>query len=81
MGGVRPVRTAEAVTPSLTLREATISLVVLVTIYSVIFVAGATYIYRLLRAGPIDRALVPIAPGNPMRPLAGSPGIAAEGAE
>jgi cytochrome d ubiquinol oxidase subunit I len=75
------LRTAEAVTPSLTLRDATISLVVFVTIYTVIFVAGTTYIYRLLRAGPIDRELAPIAPGNPMRPLAGSLGIAAEGVE
>jgi cytochrome d ubiquinol oxidase subunit I len=47
------LRTAEAVTPFLTTRAATISLVVFCTIYSFIFGFGVLYIYRLLRAGPV----------------------------
>jgi cytochrome d ubiquinol oxidase subunit I len=47
------LRTAQAVTPFLTIRAATISLVVFCAIYSFIFGSGVLYIYRLLRAGPV----------------------------
>src|ERR1700751_2678537 len=46
------LRTADAVTPFLTARNATISLVVFVAVYTLIFAYGTFYIYRLLRAGP-----------------------------
>jgi Cytochrome bd-type quinol oxidase, subunit 1 len=46
------LRTADAMTPFLTVRAATISLVVFCAVYSFIFVFGAHYIYRLLRKGP-----------------------------
>jgi cytochrome d ubiquinol oxidase subunit I len=47
------LRTAEALTPFLTTRAATISLVVFCAIYSFIFGFGVLYIHRLLRAGPV----------------------------
>jgi cytochrome d ubiquinol oxidase subunit I len=46
------LRTADAMTPFLTTRAATISLVIFCTIYTFIFAFGIYYIYRLLRAGP-----------------------------
>ena len=50
----RVLRTAEAVTPFLTAREAAISLVVFCAIYTLIFSFGIFYIHRLLRAGRSD---------------------------
>ncbi len=64
------LRTAEAVTPFLTARAATISLVVFCAIYTFIFAFGIFYIYRLLRAGPVGTLVLP--PAAPMpnrRPL------------
>ena len=49
------LRTADAMTPFLTTRAATISLVVFCAVYSFIFAFGVLYIYRLLRAGPLGR--------------------------
>ena len=46
------LRTADALTPFLTARAATISLVVFCAVYVFIFAFGVLYIYRLLRAGP-----------------------------
>jgi cytochrome bd ubiquinol oxidase subunit I len=46
------LRTADALTPSLTTGAATVSLVVFCALYLFIFSFGAFYIYRLLRAGP-----------------------------
>jgi cytochrome d ubiquinol oxidase subunit I len=46
------LRTADAMTPFLTTRAATISLVVFCAVYAFIFLFGTLYIYRLLRAGP-----------------------------
>src|SRR6266404_6666849 len=46
------LRTADAMTPFLTARAATISLVVFCAVYAFIFAFGTFYIYRLLRAGP-----------------------------
>jgi cytochrome bd ubiquinol oxidase subunit I len=49
------LRTADAMTPFLTTREATISLVIFCAIYAFIFAFGTFYIYRLIRTGPTDR--------------------------
>ncbi len=53
------LRTADAVTPFLTTRAATISLVVFCAVYIFIFAFGILYIYRLLRAGPVGRLVLP----------------------
>src|SRR6266850_1072775 len=49
------LRTADAMTPFLTTREATISLVIFCAIYAFIFAFGTFYIYRLIRTGPTGR--------------------------
>jgi len=46
------LRTADAVTPTLSAAEAAVSLAVFVAVYTLIFSAGTFYIYRLLRTGP-----------------------------
>jgi cytochrome d ubiquinol oxidase subunit I len=46
------LRTADAMTPFLTTREATISLVIFCAVYAFIFLFGTFYIYRLIRTGP-----------------------------
>jgi len=51
------LRTADAMTPFLTTREATISLLIFCAIYAFIFAFGVFYIYRLIRTGPIGRPL------------------------
>jgi cytochrome bd ubiquinol oxidase subunit I len=63
------LRTADAVTPFLTARSATISLVVFVVVYALIFAFGTFYIYRLLRAGPGGRLLAPTPAPTPGRPM------------
>jgi cytochrome d ubiquinol oxidase subunit I len=63
------LRTADAVTPFLTVREATISLLVFCAVYSFIFAFGTFYIYRLLRAGPVGRMVLPVASAIPNRPM------------
>jgi cytochrome d ubiquinol oxidase subunit I len=63
------LRTADAVTPFLTARSATISLVVFVVVYALIFAFGTLYIYRLLRAGPGGRLLAPTPAPTPSRPM------------
>jgi cytochrome d ubiquinol oxidase subunit I len=68
------LRTADAVTPTLTVEAVTASLIIFVAVYLLIFSFGTLYVYRLLRAGPIE-ASHPL-PDNPKRPLAvasGSP--------
>jgi cytochrome d ubiquinol oxidase subunit I len=67
------LRTAEAVTPHLTVGETVASLSFFGAIYVLIFTFGTVFIYRLLRAGPMT--LAPL-PSNANRPLAvpgGSP--------
>ena len=62
------MRTADAVTPSLTTGETLISMGIFVTLHSLIFSFGTFYIYRLLQAGP---GASPVGqPSNPKRPLA-----------
>src|SRR5260370_40456014 len=46
------LRTADAMTPFLTAREATISLAIFCSVYAFIFLFGTFYIYRLIRIGP-----------------------------
>ena len=70
------LRTVDAITPSLQSGEVMTSLLVFCSVYTLIFVFGIIYIYRLLKAGPgpVDAARVGAA--NPKRPLAvtgGSP--------
>lgn len=62
------VRTADAMTPFLTMGTAMISLIVFCAIYTFIFAFGIFYIYQLLRAGPVGRLLPPTAV-LPNRPL------------
>jgi cytochrome d ubiquinol oxidase subunit I len=63
------LRTADALTPFLTMRTAAISLVVFGAVYSFIFAFGTFYIYRLLRAGPVGRLVLPPVPAIPNRPM------------
>ena len=63
------LRTADALTPFLTTRAATISLVVFCAIYTFIFSFGVFYIYRLLRAGPVGHLILPPAAAIPNRPM------------
>jgi cytochrome d ubiquinol oxidase subunit I len=63
------LRTADAVTPFLTARAATISLVVFCAVYTLIFSFGIFYIYRLLRAGPVGHLIEPPSRAVPNRPM------------
>jgi cytochrome d ubiquinol oxidase subunit I len=63
------LRTADSVTPFLTTRAATISLVVFCTIYTFIFTFGVFYIYQLLRAGPVVSLARPAGAAVPNRPM------------
>ena len=62
------LRTADAVTPTLTVQAVMISLTIFVTVYLVIFGFGTLYVYRLLRAGPVESEH--ILGANAKRPLA-----------
>src|SRR5258707_6702434 len=50
------LRTADAMTPFLTTRAATISLVIFCAVYAFIFLFGTFYIYRLIRTGPARKS-------------------------
>ena len=63
------LRTADAVTPFLTAREAGVSLVVFCAIYTFIFAFGIFYIHRLLRAGPAGYLIEPPSAATPKRPM------------
>jgi cytochrome d ubiquinol oxidase subunit I len=71
------LRTADAMTPFLTTRAATISLVVFCAVYAFIFFFGTLYIYRLLRAGPAGSLIGVPSGAVPNRPMS----LAGEGAE
>lgn len=64
------LRTADAVTPTLRTHQVASSLAVFGSIYALIFLFGALYIYRLLRAGPGPVNARPGAASNAKRPLA-----------
>jgi len=63
------LRTADAMTPFLTTRAATISLVVFCAVYSFIFAFGIFYIHKLLRAGPAGHLVLPSSAAIPNRPM------------
>ncbi len=63
------LRTADSVTPFLTTRAATTSLVVFCAVYTFIFSFGVFYIHRLLRAGPEGSLVRTPAAAVPNRPM------------
>jgi cytochrome d ubiquinol oxidase subunit I len=63
------LRTADAMTPSLTAGAAAFSLIVYCLVYSFIFAFGTFYIYRLLLAGPAGHLILPPAAAVPNRPM------------
>jgi cytochrome d ubiquinol oxidase subunit I len=63
------LRTADAVTPFLTVRAAAVSLVVFCALYSFLFGFGIYYVHQLLRAGPAGRLVLPSAAASPNRPM------------
>jgi len=63
------LRTADAVTPFLTTRAASISLIVFCAVYLFIFAFGTFYIYRLLRTGPSQELAAPPVGATPNRPM------------
>lgn len=63
------LRTADAMTPFLTTRAATLSLVVFCAVYTLIFLFGIFYIYTLLRAGPAGHLVLPTTDATPNRPM------------
>jgi cytochrome d ubiquinol oxidase subunit I len=73
------LRTADAVTPILATRTALISLVVYCALYAFIGAFGVLFIYRLLRAGPGGRLVLPPSVGDGWRaPVGDAPFIVAE---
>jgi cytochrome d ubiquinol oxidase subunit I len=63
------LRTADAMTPFLTTRAASISLLVFCSLYSFLFGFGIYYVHRLLRAGPVGPLVLPPAAATPNRPM------------
>ncbi|MFZ2107520.1 MAG: cytochrome ubiquinol oxidase subunit I [Roseiarcus sp.] len=63
------LRTADAMTPFLTTRAASISLLVFCSLYSFLFGFGIFYVHRLLRAGPAGPLVLPPAAATPNRPM------------
>jgi cytochrome bd ubiquinol oxidase subunit I len=63
------MRTADAMTPFLTTRAATISLIGFCAVYAFIFAFGTFYIYRLLRAGPSGSLIETPSGAVPNRPM------------
>jgi cytochrome d ubiquinol oxidase subunit I len=63
------LRTADAMTPFLTTRAATISLVIFCTVYAFIFSFGTFYIYRLIRTGPVGKLFGTPRIAVPNRPM------------
>ena len=63
------LRTADAMTPFLTTRAATISLVIFCAVYAFIFSFGTFYVYRLIRNGPVGKLFETGRMAVPNRPL------------
>jgi cytochrome bd ubiquinol oxidase subunit I len=63
------LRTADALTPTLTTEAATISLAVFCVVYVFIFAFGTFYIHRLLRAGLVEPLVQPPKAAIPNRPM------------
>jgi cytochrome d ubiquinol oxidase subunit I len=66
------LRTADAVTPSLTAQEVSVTLVLFGLVYTALFLFGSAYIYILLQRGPIAGRPKNVILGNPKRPLSGA---------
>src|SRR6201985_480668 len=63
------LRTADAMTPFLTTREAVLSLAIFCAVYAFIFLFGPFYIYRLIRTGPARKPFATphlVVPNRPM---------------
>jgi cytochrome d ubiquinol oxidase subunit I len=74
------LRTADAVTPTLSTQMVAASLIIFGVVYVLIFSFGTLYVYRLLKAGPA--APEPKLVANPKRPLAlADGGVIAETAQ
>jgi cytochrome d ubiquinol oxidase subunit I len=56
-------------TPFLTTRETTVSLVIFCAVYAFIFLFGTFYIYRLIRTGPARKPFEPPHLAVPNRPM------------
>jgi len=63
------LRTADAVTPNLVTHDVVISLSLYVLVYAFVFGAGAYYLLKLVKAGPVAAATEPGAAQRPARPL------------
>jgi cytochrome bd ubiquinol oxidase subunit I len=63
------LRTADAMTPFLTTRQAVISLVIFCAVYAFIFLFGTFYIYRLIRNGPVRKLFETPHLAVPNRPM------------
>jgi cytochrome d ubiquinol oxidase subunit I len=74
------LRTADAVTPSLTGADVLASLVVYVVVYAVVFGAGLYYLVRLVQRGlPAEvEGHLPRLDERPARPLSAAADVAAE---
>ena len=78
------LRTADALTPTLTTPQVATSLVVFTAVYALIFIAGTVYIYRMLKAGIQPTPQHNLGQSNPKRPFAvpgSSPGTVAAPAQ
>ena len=69
------LRTADAVTPNLTVAETATTLIFFGLIYLLIFSFGTLFIYRLLSAGPGNAAALPTNPKRPLALAGGSPAV------
>ncbi|MGA7808493.1 MAG: cytochrome ubiquinol oxidase subunit I, partial [Bradyrhizobium sp.] len=68
------LKTADAVTPNLSVGATLGSLLLFVSIYLIIFSFGTIYIYRLLRGGPVASGLrIDATPQRPLAVVGGSP--------
>jgi cytochrome d ubiquinol oxidase subunit I len=68
------LKTADAVTPDLSVGATIGSLLLFVSIYLIIFSFGTIYIYRLLRGGPAGAGLrIDATPQRPLAVVGGSP--------
>src|SRR3981189_2431378 len=63
------LRTADAMTPFLTAREAMISLTLFFSVYAFLFLFGTFYVYRLIRTGPVGKLFETGRIAVPNRPL------------
>jgi cytochrome d ubiquinol oxidase subunit I len=69
------LRTADAITPMLTIREATLSMAIFCSTYVFIFAFGTYYVYKLLRHGPASLSSDESPSALPNRPLSIGAGV------